>query len=216
MSDLPLLAWEDGALDRVTEISRIHITWDPKAGGFLDGDGTRPSANGATYAGKQLSVSSPIPAVQSGQITTGPGHVLEVTALPWSGLWPWEFVDEYDEFPEREPLAANSRSGFRVLCFRLPNGQMLFRESLWIARQVGFTLSKEGRPRWTTDPSESVGWIVHRNGRFMLANHHAPAGVIELDGIPIEPGEMTPLKNGQSLSLQGAEWNVQAVRKTGK
>ena len=49
LSDLPLRVSEHGAFstERTNEISRTNVTWDSRMGGFFDGDGSRPSANGA-------------------------------------------------------------------------------------------------------------------------------------------------------------------------
>jgi hypothetical protein len=201
-SDLPLHAWSEGRFspEKTKLLSRVHVTWKPGEG-FFDGYNHEPSANGSTYEEHRLSTTEPVPVRQHGLLRLGPEYDVRVTAMNRPGMWPW-IVDNEAADPVYGDVG--------MLTFEFPQGSPILRETIWIAREVGWSLGPNGRLLWGMDPRASSGWIVHWSGGFVLANHHFASEELDLDGKPVFPGTVFALKAGQILRTGTKTWRVES------
>jgi hypothetical protein len=206
-ADWPVHVWEAGRYspEKTKLLSRVHAVASRLRGGFLDGDGHVPSANGSAYIGSRLDVDNATPVGGGGELMLGPECGLQVKVLPSPGTWPWQLDGETSS----APTILQDASG--AVLFVPREIQPTVREALWLHREVGFEISKRTRPRWGQDARGAEGWLVRRSDGFWLANARAPLGALEVDGVTIAHGEIAPLKAGQRVRMNSETWECRAV-----
>jgi len=186
-------------------LSKVHISARCENGQLLlfDGDGLRPSANGSTFDGRNLSVETPLVLENPGELLLADEYSIKVIPLPSKQDAPAiaNFADWTGPKIETKPPVAgavlfapeiSSENGVAVWLFSVASFGIGDGASLDFALPAGAC---------------ETGALRHYCGCFWLEQRQGDS--LRLDDIALSPAEIAPLATGQIIGLAAARYAVQ-------
>jgi hypothetical protein len=212
LSDLPTRSSNDsGAGEAIKELSRVHAIVQRAGAGlaFRDGNGERPSSNGSLWNGTALSHTGPTPITGPGMLLLSPTSCrfrLEVLPLAENAFARLE-IENLMQWTGADTTLAHQPSPFSALTFRHPRGAMVVRQSVFLLSAIGAEIKPSGEFSWRGEEDEPPQIILHRAGAFWIANV-ATEGEMRVDDLALAPGEIAPLAEGHTLTLDSVSFRL--------
>lgn len=192
-------------VERTSELSRVHVLLEFGIGGITlrDGDGARPSHNGSTLEDVPLSSDRPMPLGMGGVLSLGSHYRMNVTPMPAPKPWKIVGVDGLDERDEFAPV------GMGAVAFEPLDEQRATLQAAWLFDAAGFFLDEAREFRWHLDKVHAApAFFLRRGGGFLLTNVSSSKTPIRVDSRDLMPGEVVPLRSGQSLRIGDSNFTV--------
>lgn len=184
---------------RTNQMGRIHAVAEANESGLWlrDGNGSEASVNGTLLDGHELSASVPAALRHRALLTLG--GVFSVAVIPLLAEAGSELEILGDESPRpTEPAPPLGGAVF----FTSAETHPLVREVVWIFSEAGFGLDALQRIVWDTrgaQPSPAA-FHFHRGG-FWVSNQLAEPGIVQVENIELQRGEIAPLRAGHVLQI---------------
>lgn len=210
-SDFPTrVLLRDGTVDEAAtvQISRIQALGEWRDGHLTlrDGNGEKPSANGTTWNGEALSANAPTIFFAAGELLLGGIYRLAVTPVPR----PLGKTPEIENLAEwsAPSLTIITSPDFGAVVFRPQAGQAITRDAVWLGRGIGFNPVRDRGPIWDLAGTRSPAQFQYLHGCFWLANSSSEQLPPRINEATLEPGQIAPLADGQTLELGGRRYAV--------
>jgi hypothetical protein len=186
--------------DLTNQISRVHVTAEVSGESLTIRDGHHDSAsvNGTQMDDRPLPSSPATPLERAVQLSLGGVYSVEIVPL----LTPEPPTIEIENLPAVLPAEETPRHLHGAVFFLPARGQPALRHAVWIFSDAGFSLGSGQRFVWDTrGGGRSPATFHYLHSGFWLSNRGLASGVLRLEGTPLEPNEIAPLLEGQTLQI---------------
>jgi Protein kinase domain len=190
---------------KTKKLSRIHVTAKREKDKILlfDGDSVTPSANGATFDGRALSIESPLNLSKSGELRLA--EVFPIGVIPHTpeqdDTDPILNISEWNG-PIHQPDLLKPGSVVFV-----PNVQSEIRVAVWLFTAAPFGSSKLSPLDFAQLAGGREIAALRYYGKCFWIEQRSPDSVA-VDGLPLAPFEIAPLVTGQTLQVSGASYSI--------